>query len=47
MPFSKKEERTDRESPIKGSQGEKNPWCFLGFLGIFEKAKEKKDREWG
>ena len=31
---------------FKGSQGETNPRCFLEvFLGVFEKIKEKKDRE--
>ena len=32
-------------SAFKGSRGEKNPWCFEVFLGLFEKTKEKKDRE--
>ena len=29
---------------FEGWQGEKNPWLFEVFLGIFEKTKEKKDR---
>ena len=29
---------------FKGSHGEKNPWWFWGFLCIFQKTEEKKDR---
>ena len=30
---------------FKGSPSQANPWCFEVFLGVFEKTKERKDRE--
>ena len=29
---------------FEDSHSDKHPWCFRGFLSVFEKTKEKKDK---